>query len=370
MKSNQLYQRVSVFRCWSIILAVSAVVMAAAACTPAPPEHNAQQAGTDPTGPTPRWFGGYLDVTLGPSLGLLDQPPGGTVTTVLSFIGADPDMPCQPSWDGFYDLEQAGAKLDLDKQLKTFRDAGNDVAISFGGQLATELAAACTDGDALVSAYAAVITKYGLDILDFDIEGEGLADHPAAKRRAAAIARLQAARPPDTPLKVWLTLPVSTDGLTSEGKASVSIMLEAGVELAGVNIMIMNFGPLAPGQTMLAAGISAAEATHRKLTALFEKVGQPLDAAALWNRIGITPMIGTNDVKGQVFTLADAKGLNSFALARGVGRISMWSLNRDTGCNSSSREQRENGVANNCSGVPQEPGMFAKVLGSSYVNGR
>jgi chitinase len=214
-----------------------------------------------------------------------------------------------------------------------------------------------------------VITKYGLNILDFDIEGAGLADHSAAKRRAAAIARLQAARPPDTPMKVWLTLPVSTDGLTPDGEASVSIMLEAGVELAGVNIMIMNFGPVAPGQTMLAAGISAAEATHRTLAALFEKAGQPLDAAALWNRIGLTPMIGTNDVKGQVFTLADARGLNSFALGRGVGRISMWSLNRDTGCNSPSREQRADGAANNCSGVPQEPGMFANVLGSSYVNG-
>ena len=365
------YRHVPVSRCWSGILAVSAVVVAVAACSPTPPpEHKGQEAGTNQTAPSHRWFGGYLDVTLVPSLRLQDSPPHGQVTTVLSFIGSDPEKPCEPSWDGFYDLEQAATTLDLEGQLKTFREAGNDVAVSFGGQLGTELAAACTDSEALARAYAAVVTKYGLDVMDFDIEGEGLDDHPAAMRRAAAIARLQAARPPDTPLKVWLTLPVSTDGLTPEGEASVTTMLDAGVELAGVNIMTMNFGPLAPGQTMLAAGISAAEATHRTLAALYEKAGQPLEDAVLWNRIGLTPMIGTNDVQGQVFTLADAAGLNSFAVERGIGRISMWSLNRDTSCNPSSQGQPGNGAANNCSGVQQEPGMFAKVLGNSYVNGQ
>ena len=61
-------------------------------------------------------------------------------------------------------------------------------------------------------------------------------------------------------------------------------MLEAGVELAGVNLMTMNFGPLGSGQAMLTAGIGAAEATHRVLAALYEKAGKPLEPAALWQQ--------------------------------------------------------------------------------------
>lgn len=44
------------------------------------------------------------------------------------------------------------------------------------------------------------------------------------------------------PLAVWLTLPVSTDGLTSDGVNAVKILLDEDVELAGVNGMTMNFG--------------------------------------------------------------------------------------------------------------------------------
>jgi chitinase len=226
---------------------------------------------------------------------------------------------------------------------------------------------ACTDSDALVRSYAVVIKKYGLHTLDLDVEGKDLADHAAARRRAAAMARLQAERPADAPLKVWLTLPVSADGLTPDGEVAVSTMLEAGVELTGVNIMTMNFGPLAAGQTMLAAARSAAEGTLRTLALLYEAAGRPLGVPALWEKIGLTPMIGTNDVAGQVFTLKDAEGLNRFAREQGIGRISMWSLNRDTGCTSAFDGQRQSAPANNCSGVEQEPGTFAELLGAGYT---
>lgn len=319
------------------------------------------------TVPNPPWFGGYLDVTLTPALRLQDVPPHGTVTTMLSFIGAHPKQPCEPSWDGIHTLNQAGAKLAMDGQIGAYRKAGNDVAVSFGGQLGKELAGVCTDGAALVKAYTSVITKYGLDTVDYDVEGTGLADRAAAQRRAAAVAQLQAARPAGNPLKVWLTLPVSMEGLTPDGEAEVTAMLDAGVDLAGVNIMVMDFEPLGPGQTMLTAAKSAAEATQQTLRALYGKAGKPLDDVAAWNRIGLTPMIGVNDVKGQVFTLEDAAGLNSFAVRRGIGRMSMWSLNRDTPCGSSNRPEPGSSASSGCSGVTQQRGMFAQVLGKSFT---
>lgn len=356
-----------VSRIWSRLLAAVVVVMAVVTCAPADPGNYGREDAMSRTPAVRQWFGGYLDVTLTPNLRLQDLPTQGTVTAVLSFIGAHPTRPCEPSWDGYYTLDQAGATLDLEGQVKSFRAAGNDVAVAFGGQLATELAVACTDAAALAQAYTAVITKYRLDTLDFDVEGEGLADHSASERRAKAVARIQADRPAGDPLKVWLTLPVSTDGLTPDGETSVTTMLDAGVELAGVNIMVMNFGPLAPGQTMLDVATSAAEATHQRLDALYRNAGKPLEAAALWKRMGLTPMIGENDVKSQVFTLADAEGLNGFAVERGIGRMSMWSSNRDAACTPSSPREPGSNASSGCSGVAQEPGMFAKVLGKSFT---
>jgi chitinase len=356
-------------RCWGRLLMSTAVVLAVTGCDPRPQGGRARETEVTQTSPAPRaqWFGGYLDVTLFPRLRLQDPPPRGKVTTVLSFISADPAKPCEPSWDGYYNLEQASTELGLDAQVASHREAGNEIAVSFGGQLGTELAVACIDSDALVRAYAAVITKYGLNTVDLDIEGRGLQDHAAAERRAAAIARLQDERPAGDPLDVWLTLPVSADGLTPDGEKAVGTMLAAGVELAGVNIMTMNFGPLAPGQTMLAAAIGAAEGTHRALTIMYGESGHAMDAAALWNKIGLTPMIGINDVKGQVFTPEDAEGLNRFARERGIGRMSMWSLNRDAACTPENEGELRNGVSNHCSGVAQDPGMFAQLLGNAYT---
>jgi chitinase len=342
-------------------------VLTLTACGSTPPDGPGRDVEVTQNAIRPGWFGGYLDVTLFPGLPPQELPSQGRETTVLSFISSDPARPCEPAWGGFYDLDRASDKLDLDSRLEAFRTAGNDVAVSFGGQRGTELATACTDGDALVRAYTSVISRYGLDTVDLDIEGAGAADHAAMQRRATATARLQAERPPDHPLKVWLTLPVSREGLTPAAVISVETMLEAGVELAGVNIMTMNFGPLAPGETMLDTAVAAAEATHRKLAGMYAAAGRPLDAAALWNKIGLTPMIGVNDVEGNVFTLADAKGLNSFALERGIGRISMWSLNRDAACNSGSQGQTHSSVASDCSGVEQEPGVFAEVLSNALT---
>jgi chitinase len=313
------------------------------------------------------WFGAYYDLTLDPGHRLADLPGHGQVTTVLSFITAGPTNPCQPSWGGRYDLKQANDELDLDGQIEQYRASGNDIAVSFGGQVGEELSSACTDVVDLTQAYESVITRYGLDAIDLDVEGAALDDVPALKRRADAFARLQTTRETGTPLNIWLTLPVSADGLPAEAEAAVSTMLEAGVELAGVNIMTMNFEPLKAGQSMLETSISAANAAHRQLGALYERAGQHADPARLWQKIGLTPMIGENDVHGQVLDLLDAEGLNSFALERGIGRLSMWSLSRDRTCTPVDRKQVPSGPSPSCSGVKQEEGMFAKLLGNGYI---
>ena len=119
---------------------------------------------------------------------------------------------------------------------------------------------------------------------------------------------------------------------------------------------------------MLDASIRAAEGSHRTLTGIYGRAGQPLEAEALWKRIGLTPMIGQNDVPDQIFTLEDAQGLNAFAQERGVGRMSMWSLNRDLGCSSLDQVQLPSVATHSCSGLEGHPGMFAEALGRGFAD--
>ncbi|WP_247827774.1 chitinase [Arthrobacter antioxidans] len=315
---------------------------------------------------TGAFFAGYVDVTATPSYAFEDPAKGAGGSAVLSFIVASKEDPCTPSWGTYYGLDEAEAALDLDRRVARLVQDGGEVIVSFGGLLNSELATACTDPGDLVDAYSAVIDRYMLTTVDLDIEGENLKDVAAGERRAEAMATLQAERAgTDTPLNVWLTLPVAPTGLTADGTAAVAQFLEAGVDLAGVNVMTMDYGGSRPeGTSMLTASQNAADATHRQIQVLYERAGIEIGPQAAWRKIGLTPMIGQNDVKGEVFTLDDAKAFNAFAAERGAGRMSMWSLNRDATCSENYADTTV--VSDSCSGIDQQGLLFAPILGADF----
>lgn len=349
---------------WGPVLFSAAIALAG--CSTSPTQDAGSPAQPIPARRAAGWFGGYLDVTLPPNPALQHEASAGS-TMVLAFITADPSQPCIPAWGGTLGLEAAGNQLQLDMQIRQARAAGSNIAVSFGGQRGRELATTCREAGALAEAYGTVINRYGLDVVDLDIEGR--AAEPAADQlRAEAMARLQERRPRDRPLRIWLTLPVRRDGLDEGGKRSIETMLAAGVALEGVNLMTMNFGRLGEGETMLSASTGAAEATHQYLEQLPFRAGGSPDAAALWRSLGLTPMIGNNDVEGNTFSLQDAAGLNAFAAERGVGRLSFWSINRDTYCPRPALDNPER-PSSGCSGVSQDAGAFARALGKGFTGG-
>ncbi|WP_207346316.1 carbohydrate-binding protein [Arthrobacter sp. E3] len=312
----------------------------------------------------PAIFAGYVDVTATPAYGFESPVSDAGKSVVLSFIVAAKDNPCEPSWGTFYSMDQAaGQELDLDRRIARLLQQGGSVSVSFGGQANDELALTCTNVDQLRDAYASVVERYNLSTIDLDLEGAGLADSTALKRRALAVAGLQSERlAAKKPLSVWLTLPVAPTGLTAEGTAAVAAMLDANVDLAGVNLMTMDFGgSKAAGTTMLQASTAAAQATHGQLDALYKAHGQDIGSDSLWRKIGLTPMIGQNDVADEIFTLEDAVGLHDFAVAKGVGRVSMWSLNRDATCGPNYPDLTR--VSDACSGVDQKGQLFSTLLG-------
>lgn len=315
----------------------------------------------------PSVFSGYVDVTATPRFAFESPTSPEARGAVLSFIVSDKQDPCAPSWGAFYSLAQAETDLDLDRRIARLRQVGGTVSVSFGGLSNDELAVGCTDADKLTSAYREVVERYDLRSIDLDVEGAALSDTASIDRRAKAVAALQQDRKSSgKSLEVWLTLPADPAGLTQAGRDLVSRTLGAGVELAGVNIMTMDFGgSKAAGQTMYQASASAADAAHTQLQSLFRKNGEDLGTDTAWRKLGITPMIGQNDIAGEIFTLDDAAALNAYAKSKGVGRVSMWSLNRDRTCGSNYPDVTK--VSDSCSGVKQGDASFATVLGADVI---
>jgi hypothetical protein len=243
---------------------------------------------TPPSGTVDRWgkafFAPYVDMAGWPVPNLLQisQATGATLLTA-AFIQATPDG--KPAWAGLSALapdatnDQAVA---INRAISDFRKAGGDVMISFGGAAGTSLAQYYAShglsAQALANSYAKVIDTYGVTHIDFDVEGAAVADPASIALNSQAIKLLQQAKPE---VQVWLTLPVLPTGLTADGLKVVGSALSAGVKIAGVNVMAMDYGESAAptsgpsAQTMGTYAIRSAESTYNQLSAAYASGHEP-----------------------------------------------------------------------------------------------
>lgn len=325
---------------------------------------NGRQAVSAPIGP--RWFGAYYDVTAADPA---DDSAAGSATAadgvLLSFVVASSENSCQPSWGGAYSLVDAGRSLDLDRRVDRMRREGAHVAVAFGGARNTELGTACTSVQDLAAAYSTVIDRYQVRTIDLDLENRNLADSVAGERRAQAIALLQAQqRTKGSALALWVTLPVGLDGFTPDGLRTIRQLLQAGVDVSGVNAMTMDFNTPLQGRSMAQAAIDALGAANDQLGRLYGDQHEALPSTGGWGVLGATVMIGQNDVPGEVFTMKDAKTLNAFARDQHMARLSMWSANRDRTCGPNYPDTTV--VSDSCSGVDQGGNTFAGALRAGF----
>ena len=324
------------------------------------------QVNSEPTQFEP-WYAAYVDVTATPSYAFENPATEAESDVVLSFIVSDIEDPCLPTWGTYYDLQSANLDLDLDRRIARLQQQGGRIAISFGGALNSELALRCTDKVLLKGAYTSVIDRYNINTIDIDLERESLANQEAGVRRAQVIAEIQQSyRSEDNDLAIWLTLPVTPQGLTQQGTDAIANMLDAGVDLAGVNVMVMDYGGSKdPDNSMYESSRKALVETNRQLGILYTQAGIPLSSDSVWRKIGATPMLGQNDVREEIFTIDDALALNAFSLENGIGRMSMWSANRDYPCGDNYVDIQI--VSDACSGTDAPDGAYGKTLASGFT---
>jgi chitinase len=213
------------------------------------------------------------------------------------------------SWDGTMPLDEWQARA---------KASGKTIVLSFGGAAGAELAHAQRDPAKLAKAYAGAAKMYASKRLDFDIEGAGVGDAKTVAIRNKALALLPGLVPG---VKLQYTLPVMPFGLDAACLALLRDAKAAGVALDAVNLMVMDYGGSFTGD-MGAYAIDAAMAVRKQLKDLgMGGVG-----------VGLTPMIGQNDVAGEVFTLEDARQLAKFASSTSwVKFVGFWAVGRDNG---------------------------------------
>ncbi len=275
-------------------------------------------------------FAPYVDTTLWPTMDMVKVAnEQGLRYFSLGFITATAAN--KPAWGGFTTYEVDGQAFDLKMraQIGSIRALGGDVNVSFGGAANQEMAEVLSDKAALKAAYMQVINTYDLKRIDFDIEGGALANKTVIDRRSTVLAEIQADMlKAGKPLEVWLTLPVLPTGLTADGTYAVQSAFKAGVRLGGVNIMAMDYGDSAapnPVGKMGDYAIQAANSLHGQLKQIYAGFSD----AKIWSMVGITPMIGLNDLTTEVFDQQEAREVLAFAQQKGLGELSFWSLNRD-----------------------------------------
>jgi hypothetical protein len=256
----------------------------------------------------------------------------------IAFIIADQDK--NPAWDGRWPMTTnlyAG-------QIKKIRQLGGDVIVSFGGGGGTELALVETNAAVLQAKYQSVIDHYHLTWLDFDIEGGAMKKANVNHRRNGVLAELQKKNPG---LIISYTLPVDPKGIPDSALNLLADAKAQGVKVYSANVMTMDYGRhFSKDKKMSDVSIASALKAHEQCLAIDPAI-----------QIGLTPMIGNNDVHGEVFTPTDAQELKTWAeIQPWICSLSFWSCNRDNGKPTTKQDD------NNASGIKQAPWEFTKIF--------
>ncbi|RUQ21681.1 glycosyl hydrolase family 18 protein [Kocuria sp. HSID16901] len=238
------------------------------------------------------------------------QQASGVNAATLAFLNSYSGN-CDVQWDAS-SSDGSGYMKD---QISEFQKNGGDVTISFGGASNGDhmVAHTCNDVAKIKSAYENIVDTYGVNHLDFDIEGGAQKDDAANQRRNEALAQLQRERPD---VKVDYTVPVGPDGIDRDTQGVLADTKDKGVAVNTVNIMAMDFGE---DEDTVADGRKAIDATNGQLQGVFGDQHPGL---------GVT-FCAKKDGDQQYFSVQNARDLEGYAVEHGAQKLSFWQLEKD-----------------------------------------
>jgi hypothetical protein len=288
-------------------------------------------------------FAPYVDTGLSNTTLTTVAADYGTEFFTLAFVdggGCQWSLPNQSGWQS---------------QISALQAEGGDVSISFGGYTVDtdgdDLGAQCSSAGAMAAQVESVVTTLNVTHLDFDIESSEETNSADLMLTAQALAQVRSwASANGTPLSISYTIPVLPTGLTQDGLNVLDAAVDNGFTPNVVNIMTMDYG--SSGTEMGSAANQALDATVSQLESVFG-----ISSSQAYGMLGNTPMIGQNDTSGEIFTLADAATVESYAAQQGIAMLSMWSEGRDNGgC------PGQTSASSTCSGISQSSGAFTTAF--------
>jgi hypothetical protein len=288
-------------------------------------------------------FAPYVDTGLSNTTLTTVAADYGTQFFTLAFVnggGCQWSLPNQSGWQS---------------QVSALQSEGGDVSISFGGYTVdtdgTDLGAQCSSAAAMAAQVESVVTTFTVNHLDFDIESSEQSNPADLALTAQALSQVRSwASGNGIQLTIAYTIPVLPTGLTSQGEGVLTTALANGFTPNIVNIMTMDYG--SSGTEMGSAANQALDSVAGQLESIY---GIPSSAA--YGMLGNTPMIGQNDTSGEIFTLADAATVESYAARQGIPWLSFWAEGRDNGgCPGNPS------ASSTCSGLTQNSGAFTQAF--------
>ncbi len=243
---------------------------------------------------------------------------------------------CSAAWDG---TDPVSSDTQVGNVINEIRADGGDVSVSVGGYNGTKLGQTCADAASTAAAYQAVVSKYSLKAIDFDLEEPEYEDTAAIARELGAAQILQRNNPG---IFISITMPGTSAGTGWFGTQLIDEAHSLGFTPNNFSIM-----PFDGGFNGGASQVSALEALHGLL---MSHMGW--DSATAYSHEGFSGMNGKSD-SSEMFYQADFQTVLNYATSHGLGRFTFWSVNRDRACNGTT----DNGV---CSNVTQNDWDFTK----------
>jgi chitinase len=257
---------------------------------------------------------------------------------MLAFILANGNA-CDAAWDGTAPVSSDTA---VGSVISGVRNAGGDVSVSIGGYGGTKLGQVCSSPQATAAAYQAVVTKYSLKAIDFDLEEPEYENTTAINNEVGAAQILQQNNPG---IYISITVPGTTSGTGYFGQNVLNTAKGLGFTPNNYSIM-----PFDGGFNGASSQQSALQAFNGMLTSTFGWSG-----SNAWAHEGVSQMNGRSDT-GEIFSQSDFASNLSFARSVGLGRYTFWSVNRDRQCPGGATST----TSGTCSSVVQNDWDFTK----------
>ncbi len=320
----------------------------------------------------------FVDVLAWPTYNLATLIKQNVKNATLAFIqNVTAGHGVTPAWGGLASLEIGKSTSEqmqgLTSNLKAYKAAGGNYAISLGGASGQPIWAGGDAGgatvEAITNALKLIVTTYSPDRLDYDIEGAELTDTAGLVNLAQASNNIQKEFP-----NLTISLTVASDANESAGinplfAKPFAAMGNAFDKMPIINVMAMDFGSGWTGQDMGDGAIKTAQDTANTTSSLFAKAKFGLSGQDVLNQyFGITPMLGLNDTRGQIFFKYDAMKVAAWANQNHVKWIGYWDANSDFAALNPTASRLGWQVDLSNSGLYQETGDFASIWNTVFGN--